>query len=162
MKDSNVFVTFSLLILLINPALIYIPNVQINSLLLYQVQVACDRLETELRTNFGTTLQNNTLLYAKVYLANYFLTQLNTDPAISNFSNAIFGSNNTVNGSKNIIIGDNGTVVGNYNYVFSQNFTTSSVGSSISNSLVLDEWLIRLYLMYSIPFGTNGIINRWK
>lgn len=162
MKVSKTFIAFAFFILLINSALIYIPNVSINPLLVYQVQVACDRLETELRANYGTTLQNNTILYAKVYLANYFLTQLNFDPAISNYSNVIFGANNSVNGSKNIIIGDNGNIVGNYNYVFSQNFTTSTVGTSISNSLVLDEWLVRLYLMYNIPFGTNGIINKWK
>lgn len=152
---------FAVFFLLVSPALIFIPNIPVNQMTLFQVQVACDRLESELRTKYGTLLQDNMLLYAKVYLANFFLQQLSSDPGISSYSNVVFGSNTVTTGSKNIIIGSNGTIVGNFNYVFSQNFNSNAVeGQSINNSLVLDEWLIRLAEMYNIPFGSPTAVTR--
>ncbi len=44
MRNIQFFLFLYLLLSAVNPALIYIPNVSIDPILIYQVQVACDRL----------------------------------------------------------------------------------------------------------------------
>lgn len=47
-------ITFLALILISHTALIYIPNLQVDPLLIYQTQVACNRLQNNLRATYGT------------------------------------------------------------------------------------------------------------
>lgn len=76
MTYSKLLTLLTLLIYVAAPALIYIPNVRIDPVLLYQVQVACDRLQATLRATYGTVNQNDIDNYFKTYVADYFLKKL--------------------------------------------------------------------------------------
>lgn len=151
-----------LLVYSVVPALIYIPDVPVDPMKLYQLQVSCNMLQN--RLNLDPTLPKSMAYYyyADTYLANYFLQQVANDPGIANYNNVIFGGNNTAAGNKNIIFGNGNQVFGSNNYVFSQGFNSSSVSNTaISNNLVLDNWLIKLYNMYLIPFNPKLSISQW-
>jgi hypothetical protein len=149
MGYSKILAFFALLLWVASPALIYIPNVQIDPILLYQVQVSCDRLEATLRATYGTINQNAFDYYVKTYTANYFLKLLSTSKQLAPYSNVIVGTNNTVNAAQSIIVGNSNTVVGTGNYVFSQNFNGAKAGNT-GNDLVLDEWLVKLAMLQDI------------
>ena len=121
---SKVIPLFALL-LLAQSALIYIPNLQIDPMLIYQTQVACNRLQNNLRATYGTASESAITYYNQVYAANYFLQQLSKADQLKPYLNAVVGSNNTVSGVSNII-------------------------SAIDNNLVLDEWLIRLAMLQGV------------
>lgn len=146
MRFSNWVVALALLVWVTAPALIYIPNVEIDPILIYQVQVACDRLESTLRATYGTMSQNDIDYYVKVFAANWFLQQLSNAQALKPYNNVVVGSNNTVSGSHSLIIGNDNMVLGTGNYVFSQNFNSAAAGAT-GNDLVLDEWLIKLAML---------------
>jgi hypothetical protein len=97
MTYSKLLALLALLIYVATPALIYIPNVRIDPILLYQVQVACDRLQATLRATYGTVNQNNLDNYAKAYVADYFLKKLSASEQLASYKNLIVGANNTVN-----------------------------------------------------------------
>ena len=101
-------------------------------------------------------------LYKDTYVANYFLQKVANDPGIASYNNVMVGGANSVTGNKNIIFGNNNTVSGNQNYIFSQNFNSSTVSNgSITNNLVLDDWVIQLLKMYLIPYGPSQAIDNW-
>jgi hypothetical protein len=54
MRYSKIAIFLVILLCGVNSALIYIPNVPIDPILIYQVQVACDRLEASLVATYGT------------------------------------------------------------------------------------------------------------
>jgi hypothetical protein len=137
MRFSKWWVTLALLVWVSAPALIYIPGVQIDPVLIYQVQVSCDRLEASLRATYGTISESDIDYYVKTYAANYFLHQLSNAPPLRPYSNVVVGSNNTANTSHSIIIGNDNIVLGTGNYVFSQNFNSVAAGAT-GNDLVLD------------------------
>ena len=72
-----------------NSAVIYIPGVPVNSMTLYQLQVACNILQD--RLNQDPSLSNGFQLYADTYLANYFLQKIANDPGIAAYNNVIYG-----------------------------------------------------------------------
>lgn len=146
MRYSKLLALILFLITISTSALIYIPNVQIDPILIYQTQVACDRLEASLRATYGTINQNALDYYIKTYAANFFLQQLTNSQQLRAYNNVLVGSNNTINGSKSLIIGNNNNVLGTGNYVFSQNFNSAAAGST-GNDLVLDEWLVKLAML---------------
>lgn len=151
-----------LLVCTASAALIYIPDVPVDPMKLYQLQVSCNMLQN--RLNLDPSLPKSLAYnyYADTYLANYFLQQVANDPGIVNYNNVLFGSNNTAVGNKNIIFGNQNQVFGSNNYVFSQGFNSSSVSNTaISNNLVLDNWLIKLYNMYLIPFNPKLALSQW-
>jgi hypothetical protein len=96
MTYSKLLALLALLMYLATPALIYIPNVQIDLVVLYQVQVACDRLQATLRATHGTVNQNNLDYYTKTYVADYFLKKLSASKPLAPYGNLIVGANNTV------------------------------------------------------------------
>lgn len=146
MRYSKLLALILFLITISTSALIYIPNVQIDPILIYQTQVACDRLEASLRATYGTINQNALDYYIKTYAANFFLKQLTNSQQLRAYNNVLVGSNNTINGSKSLIIGNNNNVLGTGNYVFSQNFNSAAAGAT-GNDLVLDEWLVKLAML---------------
>lgn len=149
MGYSKLLALLSLLVFTTAPALIYIPNVQIDPILIYQTQVACDRLQASLRATYGTLRQSEIDYYVKTYAANYFLQQLSNSKPLQPYNNILVGSNNTVSGNKSLIIGNNNNVLGTGNYVFSQNFNSAAAGAT-GNDLVLDEWLIKLAMLQNL------------
>lgn len=111
-------VIIGLLLLSCNSAVIYIPGVPVNSMTLYQLQVACDQLQNNL--NSDPTLSNSFKVYADTYLANYFLQKIANDPGIAAYNNVIYGDGNQIHqGNKNIVFGTGNSLKGSYNYVFS-------------------------------------------
>lgn len=142
-------ITLLALVLLGHSALIYIPNLQIDPILIYQTQVACNRLQNNLRATYGTASESAITYYSQVYAANYFLQQLSNSTQLKPYVNAIVGANNTVSGVSNIIIGNSNMVLGSGNYVFSQGFNSSQSGVT-DNNLVLDEWLIKLAMLQGV------------
>lgn len=148
------------------PALIYIPGVQVDPLMLYQVQVACDRLESTLRLNYGTVNQNDLDNYIKTYVANYFLKMLASSPQLAPYSNVIAGTNNTVKAANSIVVGNNNNVVGVGNFVFSQNYNAVAAGNTGAD-LVLDEWDIKLAMLQdannflAYASNPNSYIFKW-
>ena len=80
-----------LMVLQTQQTLIYFPGLQVNPMLIFKVQAACDRLESDLRATFGTSLQNDQILLGKIYLADYYLKALSADPAIAQYNNIIVG-----------------------------------------------------------------------
>jgi hypothetical protein len=54
MRYSKIAIFFVILICAVDSALIYIPGIPIDPILIYQVQVACDRLEASLVATYGT------------------------------------------------------------------------------------------------------------
>lgn len=146
----------------VTPALIYIPGVPVNPMSLYQLQAACNMLQRDLNIDPSLPQSMAYNYYAGTYLSNYFLQQVANDPGIVNYNNIIYGANNTAAGNKNIMFGNGNKVVGNNNYIFSQGFNSSAISnSSISNNLVLDNWLVELFDMYLIPFGPKQAISQW-
>lgn len=141
-----------LCIIIGNAAVVYIPGVQIDPMLIYQLQATCNILQADLIATYGKSSENDINYYIKTYAVNYFLQQLSKNPNISAYNNIISGSNNTVLGSHSIIVGSNNYVNGSNNYIFSQDFNTSLVGGSTSNSLVLDNWLINLLMLNPTNF----------
>ena len=85
-------VIIGLLLLSCNSAVIYIPGVPVNSMTLYQLQIACDQLQNNL--NSDPTLSNSFKVYADTYLANYFLQKIANDPGIAAYNNVIYGDGN--------------------------------------------------------------------
>ena len=160
-------ITSSLLLLVlmvvgISPAMIYIPGIPVDQMTLYQLQAACNILQTDLVNNPTLPRSMNYRLYSDTYLANYFLQKLASDPGIASYNNVIAGATNYVAGNKNIIFGNNNQVNGSHNYIFSQNYNSSSASpDSVNNNLVLDDWLIQPLKMYLIPFGANQAISNW-
>lgn len=153
-----------LLVVDITPAMIYIPGVPVNSMTLYQLQVACNMLQNDLNRNPSLPRSSGYKLYSDTYLANYFLQKVANDPGIASYNNVIYGAGNSVvKGNKNIIFGHGNTVAnGSNNYVFSQNFDSSQVNTSTNqNNLVLDNWLIELLKIYLIPFQPSQAIQKW-
>ena len=109
-----------LLIASASPAMIYIPGIPVNSMTLYQLQVACNNLQDSLNANPHLPPSMAFKFYSDVYLANYFLQKVANDPGITAYNNVLAGEQNTVNnGNKNIIFGNGNQVTGNNNYVFS-------------------------------------------
>ena len=159
--------TYSLLILVlmlagISPAVIYIPGIPVDQMTLYQLQAACNILQTDLVNNPTLPRSMAYRLYSDTYLANYFLQKVANDPGIASYNNVLVGGGNSVAGNKNIIFGNNNQVTGNQNYIFSQNYNSSSANpDSTNNNLVLDDWLIQLLKMYLIPFGPSQAISNW-
>lgn len=152
----------SFLIAIAYSALIYIPQIPVNQMNLYQLQVACNILEGDLNSNPNLPQSMAYKLYADTYMSNYFLQMVAHDPAIVNYNNIIYGQNNTISGNSNIIFGGDNTVYGTSNYIFSENFDSTSVSNlPISNNLVLDNWLIDLYKMYMIAFNPKLGIMDW-
>lgn len=149
MAISNYILLLAILLQATHAALIYIPGIPVNQYNLYGLQVASDLLERDLHgaslTNqpYNNPNRNNFTTYVYTSIVNYFLQLVANDPGIVNFNNVIVGSGDSVVGNKNIIFGNNNNVVGSRSYVFSQNFDTSKTKTgSISDSLVLDSWLI--------------------
>lgn len=166
MTISKQVLFLATLILAVRSALIYIPGIPVNQMNLYNLQVASDLLQRDLNGTSMTNLQfnnsrrNNFTTYAYSYVTNYFLQLVANDPGIVNFNNVIVGSGSNVVGSKNIIFGNNNNITGSRSYVFSQNFDTSKVkNGSISDSLVLDNWLVELLKIGQIPWGANRAIT---
>ncbi len=137
MHYTKFIVTLALLISAANPALIYIPNIEIDPIYIYQVQVACDRLEANLRATYGMPNENTNKMYSQTYAANYFLQILSNLPEIARYTNIVVGDNNTANTNRSLIIGNNNLVLGTGNYVFSNNFNAANTTSQ-SNNLILD------------------------
>jgi hypothetical protein len=54
-------------------AVIYIPGVTVDPIIIYQAQTAINRLQANLRATYGTAMQDNFDYYAKTWAANYFL-----------------------------------------------------------------------------------------
>ena len=109
-----------LLVASISPAMIYIPGIPVNSMSLYQLQVACNMLQDSLNANPHLPSYMGHHFYSRVYLANYFLQKVANDPGVAAYNNVLVGEQNTVNnGNKNIIFGNGNGVSGNNNYVFS-------------------------------------------
>lgn len=104
---------------LVSPALIYIPEIPVNPLTLYQLQVACNILQADLNYDPRLPFRYANYYYKDVYLANYFLQQVANDPGIVNYNNILYGADNGVAGNKNIIFGNGNTVYGSSNYIFS-------------------------------------------
>jgi len=131
-----------LLIVGTTPAMIYIPGVPVDSMTLYQLQVACNMFQDRLKAD--PSLSDSFQLYGDAYLTNYFLQKVANDPGIAQYNNVLYGEQNSVNhGNKNIIFGNGNKVAGSSNYIFSSDFDSSQVSSgSITNNLVLDDWLI--------------------
>ena len=142
-------ITLLALILLGHSALIYIPNLQVDPMLIFQTQVACNRLQNNLRATYGTASESAITYYSQVYAANYFLQQLSNSSQLKPYINTIVGGNNTVSGVSNIIIGNSNMVLGSGNYVFSQGFNSAQSGVT-DNNLVLDEWLIKLAMLQGV------------
>lgn len=118
-------------------------------MLIFQTQVACNRLQNNLRATYGTASESAIMYYSQVYAANYFLQQLSNSSQLKPYLNTIVGGNNTVGGVSNIIIGNSNMVLGSGNYIFSQGF--NSVQSGVTdNNLVLDEWLIKLAMLQGV------------
>ena len=162
MKSIIILITGVMWAQLVSPALIYIPEIPVNPMTLYQLQVACNILEADLNYDPRLPFKYANYYYNDVYLANYFLQQVANDPGIVNYNNILYGQNNGVVGNKNIIFGNTNTVYGSQNYVFSQNFDSSLISNTaISNNLVLDNWLIDLYRMYLIPFNPKLSLSQW-
>ena len=159
-------ITFLALILLCQSALIYIPNLQIDPILIYQTQVACNRLQNNLRATYGTASESAITYYSQVYAANYFLQQLSKSDQLKPYLNTIVGGNNTVSGVSNLIIGNSNMVLGSGNYVFSQGFNSTQSGVT-DNNLVLDEWLIKLAMLQGVNnflaymANPHGSIAKW-
>ena len=140
-------------------AMIYVPGLPIDPILIFKIQVACDRLENELRATYGTSLQRDFLIYAKIYMAEYFLNKLSKEPNIAQYNNMVAGDNSGAVGEKNIVIGNDNMIVGNSNYVFSKGFESDI---PVDNSLVLDEWLIDLFKSRKIPYyGAGYAVSKW-
>lgn len=149
MSISKLLLLLAFSIFAVRSALIYIPGIPVNKMNLYRLQVASDLLQYDLNGSSTTNLhfnnpkRNNFTTYFYSYVVNHFLQLVANDPGIANFNNMMVGSGNTVVGSKNIIFGNSNIVNGNKSFVFSQNFDTSKVkNGSISDSLVLDNWLV--------------------
>ena len=104
---SSILLTL-FMIISINCAVIYIPGVPVNSMTLYQLQVACNNLQN--RLNSDPSLSDGFSLYGDTYLANYFLQKIANDPGIAAYNNVIYGENNTAQGNKNIIFGAGNSV----------------------------------------------------
>ena len=130
----------SLLLLLIvgcSSAVIYIPGVTVDPIIIYQAQTAINRLQANLRATYGTAMQDSFDYYAKTWAANYFLQRLTQSEQLKPYSNIISGQNNTVTSSSSLIIGSNNQVAGNGNYVFTSNFNSAAAGAT-GNDLVID------------------------
>ena len=162
---TSQYISLLLLLLMIvgiSPAVIYIPGVPVNQMTLYQLQAACNILQADLNANPSLPQAMAYRLYSDTYMANYFLQKVANDPGIASYNNVMVGGNNTLAGNKNIIFGNNNAVSGNQNYIFSQNFNSSALSSgSVSNNLVLDDWVIQLLKLYLIPFGPKQAISNW-
>lgn len=151
-----------LLVSNISPAVIYIPGIPVDQMTLYQLQAACNILQSDLDNNPHLPQSMAFRFYSDTYLANYFLQKVANDPGIASYNNVIAGGNNAVGGNKNIIFGNSNTVLGHQNYIFSQNFDSTKVSDEgINNNLVLDDWVIQLLKMYLIPFGPSRAIDNW-
>jgi hypothetical protein len=149
MSISKHILLLAFAIFAVRSALIYIPGIPVNQMNLYSLQVVSDLLQRDLngtsKTNlhFNNNRRNNLTTYNYSYMVNDFLQKVANDPGIVNFNNLIAGSGVSVVGRKNIIFGNNNKINGSRNYVFSQSFDTNKVKNrSISDSLVLDNWLI--------------------
>ncbi len=162
MKINALLTLLALAVLQVFPALIYIPQIPVDPLTLYQLQVSCNILEADLNYNPNLPNRYADYYYGDVYLANYFLQKVANDPGIASYNNVLYGEGNVVTGDKNLIFGDGNSVLGSQNYIFSSNFSSQQVSSTaISNNLVLDNWLIDLYRMYLIPFNPRLALSRW-
>jgi len=163
MPSKMFYVALLLLMVVgITPAIIYIPGVPVDQMTLYQLQAACNILQNDLANNPTLPRSMAFRFYSSTYLANYFLQKVANDPGIASYNNILVGAGNAVAGNKNIIFGNSNSVYGSNNYIFSQNFNSSAVSSgSISNNLVLDDWVIQLLKMYLIPFGPSQAIDNW-
>ena len=73
MEYSKTMPILALLICLTTSTLIYIPDVKIDSRVFSNVQVACDRLQANLRATYGTVKQNNSVIHNQVSTADHFL-----------------------------------------------------------------------------------------
>ena len=145
---------FALFISLISPAYIFLQGVEVDPIILSQVQVACDRLQWALQTTYGTAAANSINYYIRTYAADFFLKKLSAQPNIAQYNNIIEGGNSAVNGNRNMIIGNNANVNGNSNYVFSNTYANKA-GVPTENSLILDEWLIKLALLSDSKYYSN-------
>ena len=132
----------ALLFLVVSPAMVYVPGIPVDSMTLYQLQVACNTLQDRLNTYPDLPRSQGYKMYSDVYLVNYFLQKVANDPGIAYYNNIIYGAGNSIeNGNKNIIFGNGNAVKGSNNYVFSSNFDPST-SSSTDQNLVLDDWLV--------------------
>ena len=154
MVSLNQMACFALFISLISPAYIFLQGVEVDPIILSQVQVACDRLQRTLQTTYGTASANSVNYYIRTYAADFFLKKLSAQPNIAQYNNIIEGGNSTVNGNRNMIIGNNANVNGNSNYVFSNTYANKA-GVPTENSLILDEWLIKLALLSDSKYYSN-------
>ena len=91
MAYSKTIHMLALLIYLTTSAYIYIPVVNIDPLILYSAQVACDRVQGTLRRNYGTVNQNDRLNLRNVKRAYYYLIQLQYSEALRPYRNIIVG-----------------------------------------------------------------------
>ena len=147
------------LLALSRAALIYVPGIPVDQMVLYQVQAACDNLQEEIEKKFGTAGQNNYKLFIQTYMATFYLKRLAADPGISKYNNIIYGGGNTASGNKNFMIGSSNQVTGDDNFVFSNDFQNNT---PIDNALVLDDWVVKLAHLYSIPLDAAKAIVNWK
>ena len=80
-----------LLVVSTSPAMIYIPGIPVNSVTLYQLQVACNMLQESLNANPHLPSHLAYKFYSHVYLANYFLQKVANDPGIAAYNNVLVG-----------------------------------------------------------------------
>jgi hypothetical protein len=69
----NIFALLLVLFSACSPAVIYIPGVTVDPMIIYQAQTAINRLQAGLRATYGTAMQDSFDYYAKTWAANYFL-----------------------------------------------------------------------------------------
>lgn len=142
----NLFAILLVLLSLCSSAVIYIPEVTVDPMIIYHAQTAINRLQAGLRATYGTAMQDSFDYYAKTWAANYFLQQLTQSEQLKPYSNIIVGQNNTAAATSTLIIGNNNQVVGSGNYVFTSNFNSAAAGAT-GNDLVIDEWLVKMAML---------------
>ena len=102
----------AILAISVQTAVIYIPGVPVNSMSLYQLQVACNMLQEDLNLNPSLPASSGYTLYSDTFLAKYFLDKVANDPGIAAYNNILYGADNTAVGNKNIIFGNGNKVAG--------------------------------------------------
>jgi|LakMenEpi03Aug12_release.lakeMendotaPanAssembly.Ray.scaffolds.fasta_scaffold277618_1 hypothetical protein len=144
--NLNLFAVLFVLTVGCRCAVIYIPGVTLDPMVIYQAQTAINRLQANLRATYGTAMQDSFDYYAKTWAANYFLKQLTQSEQLKQYSNIVSGQNNTVASTSSLIIGNNNQVSGSGNYVFTSNFNSAAAGGT-GNDLVVDEWLVKMAML---------------
>lgn len=58
MKSSLLIIFIANILITIYSAVIYVPGIAVDPLLIYKIQVCCDRLQNDLITTYGTQYES--------------------------------------------------------------------------------------------------------